>query len=141
MKRTDRFRDLAELRGERERLRALRNKHQAALQEYWDLVHEKDFRQALAGDAFGDMLRAWRPLRTLGRFFQSDENSVGTALGLVMGSRARTLKGRVLTWVVSMLAPMVIKKYGTPERLEQFAEEVKRSWSRIRERMRDRAEQ
>lgn len=138
MKGTDRFRDLAELRSERERLRALRDKHQAALHAYWELVHEKEFRRGLAGDAFGDMLKAWRPLRTIGSFLRSDNGAVGSALGLVMGARSRTLKGRLITWAIGAIAPMLMRRYATPERLDHLAEELQESWDRVKERMRQR---
>ncbi len=137
MKGTDRFRSLAELRIERDRLKAVRDRHQDALKGYWDLMHEKDFRRGLAGDAFGDMLRAWRPMRTIGRFIQSDDGSVGNVLGMVMGSRARTLKGRLFAWAVGIIAPVLLKKYATPDHLEHIAHEVKRSWDRVRDRIRE----
>lgn len=136
MKGTDRFQSLAELRIERQRLKAIRDKHQDALKEYWELVHEKEFRRGLAGDAFGDMLRAWKPMRTLGRFFQSDNGSIGNVLGMAMGSRAKTLKGRLFAWAVGAIAPMLLKKYATPERMEHVVDEVKRSWERVRDRVR-----
>lgn len=137
MKGTDRFQNLAELRLERDRLKAVRDKHQDALKEYWELVHEKDFRRGLAGDAFGDMLRAWKPMRTLGRFIQKDEGSIGNVLGLVMGSRARTLKGRLFAWAVGAIAPVLFKKYVTSDRMDHVAQEVKRSWDRVRDRIRE----
>jgi len=54
-----------------------------------------------------------------------------------MGSRARTLKGRLFAWAVGIIAPIVLKKYASPERMEHIVEEVKRSWDRVRERMRE----
>lgn len=137
MKKTDRFQSLDDVRRERDRLKAVRDKHQDALNEYWELVHEPAFRRGLAGDAFGDMLRAWKPIRSLGRFIQSDSGAMGNVLGMVMGSRSRTVKGRLFSWVVSALAPIVLKKYATPERMEHLVTEVKRSWDRVRDRVRE----
>jgi hypothetical protein len=136
MKGTDRFKSLDEVRLERARLKAIRDKHQDALKAYWGLVHEKEFRRGLAGDAFGDMLRAWKPMRMIGNFFQSDNGSVGHLLGVMMGTRAKTLKGRLFGWIVGAIAPILLKKYATPERMEHMVDEVKRSWDRVRERMR-----
>lgn len=141
MKGTDRFQSLAELRMERDRLKAVRDRHEDALNGYWDLMRDKDFRRGLAGDAFGDMLRAWKPMRTLGRFMRSDDGSMGNVLGMVMGSRARTLKGRLFAWAVGIIAPIVLKKYASPERMEHIVQEVKRSWDRVRERMREGSDQ
>lgn len=137
MKKTDRFQSLEDVRREREHLKAVRDRHQHALEEYWQLVHEPEFRRGLAGDAFGDMLRAWKPMRALGRFFQSDAGAVGNVMGMVMGSRSRTLKGRLFAWAVSALAPILLKRYATPERMEHIVSEVKRSWDRVRERVRE----
>ncbi|MBX2973135.1 MAG: hypothetical protein KF797_08530 [Flavobacteriales bacterium] len=139
MKRTDRFQSLDDVRRERERLQAVRDGHQNALQGYWQLVHEPAFRRGLAGDAFGDMLRSWKPMRMLGGFLRSDDGAIGSALGMVMGSKARTVKGRVFAWAVSLIAPMLLKKYATPERMEHLVAELKYSWDRVRERMRERA--
>lgn len=137
MKRIDRFQSLDEVRREREKLKAVRDKHQNALQGYWELVHEPEFRRGLAGDAFGDMLRAWKPMRALGRFIQSDTGAMGNVLGMAMGSRSKTLKGRLFAWAVSALAPILLKKYATPEKMEHIVTEVKRSWDRVRERVRE----
>jgi len=137
MKRIDRFQSLAELRVERDRLRAVRDARQDALRGHWDLLHEKDFRRGLAGDAFGDMLRAWKPMRTLSSFMRSDDGPLGNVLGVLLSSRARGLKGRLFAWAVGLLAPVLLKKYATPERMEHVAQEVRRSWDRVRERIRE----
>ncbi len=139
MKRIDRFKDLDEVRRERDRLKAVRDGHQDALLEYWQLVHEPAFRRGLAGDAFGDMLRAWKPIRSLSQLFRSDGASIGNVIGLAMGSRSRTVKGRLFAWAVGLIAPMIFKRYATPERMEQVFTEVKRSWDRVRARMQERA--
>lgn len=131
---TDRFQSLADVRYERERLKAIRDKHQASLKEYWELVHEKDFRRGLAGDAFGDMLKAWKPMRAVGRLFQSDTGSIGNILGMAMGSRARSLKGKLFAWAFGAIAPILLKKYATPEKMEHMLGEVRRTWDRIRDR-------
>lgn len=136
MKRIDRFQSLDEVRRERERLKGVRDKHQDALHAYWQLVHEPAFRRGLTGDALGDMLRAWKPLRSLGRLFRSENGALGNVLGLAIGSRSRTLKGRLFGWAVSLVAPILLKKYATPDRLEHLMTELERSWDRIKERMR-----
>lgn len=130
-----RFKDLKEVRSERERLKALRDHHQNELLGYWRLLHEPDFRRALAGDAFGDMLRAWRPMRTLGTMFTMGQGSAGTTLGLLLGSRSRTFKGRIIGWIVGLLAPKILERYATPEKLEHLMNEIRRSWGRVRDRM------
>lgn len=137
MKKTDRFQSLADVRLERQRLKAVRDKHQDSLTEYWQLVHEPDFRRGLAGDAFGDMLKSWKPIRSLGRLFQADNGAVGNIIGLALGSRSRTIKGRIFAWALGAIAPIVLKKYATPERMEHVMTEVKRSWDRVRERARE----
>ena len=134
MKRIDRFRSLADVRVERDRLKGIRDHHQTALKEYWDLVHEPEFRRGLAGDAFGDMLKAWKPMRTLGAVLQMDNGSIGNVLGMAVGARARTFKGRILGWVVGAIAPILIQKFATPDRLEHLMSEIRRSWDRIRSR-------
>lgn len=137
MRRTDRFLNLAEVRLERDRLKGIRDKHQEALVEYWDLVREPAFRRGMAGDAFGDMLRAWRPLRSLSQLLRVENGAVGSAIGLAMGARSRTVKGRVFAWIVSAIAPMLLERFATPERLEHIATELKRSWERVKERVRE----
>src|SRR5690606_20910812 len=124
MKRTDRFTSLADLRLERARLKAVRDGHRDALLGYWELIHEKEFRRGLAGDAFGDMLRAWKPLRTLTSFIRSGEGPMGNVLGLMMGSRARTFKGRLFGWAVGLIAPLILKKVVSPDRMENIVHEL-----------------
>jgi len=137
MRRTDRFLNLAEVRLERDRLKGIRDKHQEALVEYWDLVREPAFRRGMAGDAFGDMLRAWRPLRSLSQLLRVENGAVGSAIGLAMGARSRTVKGKPFAWIVSAIAPMLLERFATPERLEHIATELKRSWERVKERVRE----
>ncbi|HPF91320.1 MAG: hypothetical protein H6592_13365 [Flavobacteriales bacterium] len=137
MRRTDRFQSLAEVRLERERLRGIRDHHQDALLEYWDLVREPAFRRGMAGDAFGDMLRAWKPLRSLSQLLRVENGAVGSAIGLAMGARSKTVKGRVIGWIVSAIAPMLLERFATPEKLEHLVTELKRSWERVKDRFRD----
>lgn len=137
MKKTDRFRNLDEVRLERDRLKGVRDRHQDALEGYWGLLHEPNFRRGLAGDAFGDMLRAWKPLRSFAQLMRSENGALGNVVGAALGARSRTLKGRVFAWLVGAIAPLLLKRFATPERLEHIATEVKRSWDRVKERVQE----
>jgi hypothetical protein len=61
---------------------------------------------------------------------------MGNVLGLMMGSRARTFKGRLFGWAVGLIAPLILKKVVSPDRMENIVHELSLSWERVRERIR-----
>ena len=58
-------------------------------------------------------------------------------MGLALGAGGRSAKGRILSWLVSIIAPIILQRYASPERLEQIMTEVGRSWDRVKERVRE----
>ena len=140
MPRIDRFHTLADVRAEKARLRLDRDGVQANLQAKLELVRDVEFRRALAGDAFGDMLRAWRPLRSIKKILGNSPGLTSSALGLVLGGKANTRIGRMLITVVAAALPLIMDRLGKSSHLdpEKLAEELNVSWGRVKDYVRER---
>ncbi len=136
MKKTDRFADLAAVRAEHRRLLDQRGRHAAALEEHWGLLHEAGFRHGLARDAVSDLFGAWKPMRTLAALMGQGNGVTDGAVGLLAGSRAGTVKGRIGGWLIGTVASALLRHLVPPDRMEHIAREVGLSWRRVKERMR-----
>lgn len=129
------FRSLEEVRTAKLQLQAQRDRVQQDLHAHLDHLREPTFRRALLGDAVGDVLQAWRPLRTLSRLLGGTSGMTGKALGLALGAKARTPLGRAAVLLASALLP------GLVERLTQDPQgaghrvlhELGVSWQRIKD--------
>lgn len=136
------FNSLAEVRAEKERLRRERDRVQSGLKDQLELVRDKDFRKALMRDAVGDMLQAWRPVRSLMSLLGKSPGAAGSVLGSVLGSRANSAWGRALMGIAGMLVPMIMDQLGKdPARTTgKLGHELEVSWGRIKEYVRQRRE-
>lgn len=132
---TEPFRSLAEVQLAKARLRTERDRTQEALRAHMDHLREPSFRSALMGNAVGDLLQAWRPIRTLSRFLGGTSGMTGKALGLALGAKARTPLGRAAVLVISALLPGLVERLtqdpqGTGHRV---LHELGVSWQRIKD--------
>lgn len=129
------FRSLEEVRTAKLQLQAQRDRVQQDLHAHLDHLREPTFRRALLGDAVGDVLQAWRPLRTLSRLLGGTSGMTGKALGLALGAKARTPLGRAAVLVISALLPGLVERLtqdpqGTGQRV---LHELGVSWQRIKD--------
>lgn len=129
------FRSLEEVRTAKLQLQAQRDRVQQDLHAHLDHLREPAFRRALLGDAVGDVLQAWRPLRTLSRLLGGTSGMTGKALGLALGAKARTPLGRAAVLVISALLPGLVERLtqdpqGTGQRV---LHELGVSWQRIKD--------
>ena len=136
------YRSLEEVRIAKIRARVERDRVQGDLRTHLDQLREPTFRRALMGDAVGDMLQAWRPLKTVSRLFGGTSGMTGKALGLALGANARTPLGRVAVLVASALLPGLVERLtqdpqGTGGRV---LHELGVSWQRIKDHMNARRE-
>lgn len=140
MPRTEPFRSLAEVRAETARLRAERDQVQVGLAGHLDLVRDPAFRRALAGDAIGDLLKSWNPLRSVVSMVGNSPAAVTGALGLVLGAKARTPVGRVAMTALSVVAPLLIGKLGKDPAATggKLVHELGTSWDHVKEYVRER---
>lgn len=136
------FNSLAEVRAEKERLRRERDRVQSGLKDQLDLVRDKDFRKALIGDAVGDMLQAWRPVRAIMSFLGKSPGTTGQVLGSVLGGRMNSKWARVLMAVASAAIPVVMDRMGKDPGAtgSKLAHELAVSWGRVKDYVRERRE-
>lgn len=136
------FNSLAEVRAEKERLRRERDRVQSGLKDQLELVRDKDFRKALIGDAVGDMLQAWRPVRAIMSFLGQSPGTTGRVLGSVLGGRMNSRWARVLMAVASAAIPVVMDRMGNDPgaRGSKLAHELAVSWGRVKDYVRERRE-
>ncbi|HMC96941.1 MAG TPA: hypothetical protein VKG92_04775 [Flavobacteriales bacterium] len=134
------FNTLVEVRAEKERLRRERDRVQAGLKVQLALVRDPEFRRALAGDAFGDMLQAWRPLRSVKKLLGNSPALTSSALGLLFGSKAKAPLGRVLIAVATAALPLIMERMGrrSGATSDNLFSELAVSWGRVKEYVRER---
>lgn len=136
------FNSLAEVRAEKERLRSERDRVQSGLKGQLELVRDKDFRKALIGDAVGDMLQAWRPVRAIMSFLGKSPGTTGQVMGSVLGGRMNSTWARVLMAVASAAIPVVMDRMGKDPGAtgSKLAHELAVSWGRVKDYVRERRE-
>ena len=136
------FNSLAEVRAEKERLRRERDRVQSGLKDQLELVRDKDFRKALIGDAVGDMLQAWRPVRAIMSFLGKSPGTTGQVLGSVLGGHMNSKWARVLMAVASAAIPLVMDRLGKDPGAtgSKLAHELAVSWGRVKDYVHERRE-
>lgn len=136
------FNSLAEVRAEKERLRRERDRVQSGLKDQLELVRDKEFRKALIGDAVGDMLQAWRPVRAIMSFLGKSPGTTGQVLGSVLGGRMNSKWARVLMAVAGAAIPLVMDRMGKDSGAtgSKLAHELAVSWGRVKDYVRERRE-
>jgi len=142
MVKTETFQNLDEVRAAKIRMRAERDRMQDDLGAHLQLMREPDFRKAVAGDAMGDLLQAWKPLRTMKAMFGGTAGLTGKAIGLVVGSKAKTPAGRVMVALASFVLPALVEKFGKKSGItpDKFQHELGVSWERVKEYVKERRE-
>jgi hypothetical protein len=134
------FTTLEEVRAEKLRLRMDRDRIQDDLRTHFELVRDPQFRRAMAGDAFGDMIQAWRPLRTLKSMFGRSPSMATGALGMLLGAKAKTPVGRVVISIVGTLLPLIVERFSGKNGAGagHVGQELATTWERIKSYVRDR---
>lgn len=137
---SERFRDLDEVRKHKLALRTERDRVQDGLRSQLDLLRESSFRRGLIGDAFGDMLQAWKPLKSLTKLVGGSSGVTRAALGTVLGAKAKTPMGRAAVAVASMVLPALMERWNKdPGSLtNKLQHELGVSWERVKEYVNER---
>lgn len=138
MPRTERFRNMAEFREAKERLRDQRDTHERRVKEHWAQLQDPDFRSALVGEGVRQALSGIPLLRALRRMITPDRATIGQALGMAFGAGRKTKTGRVVGTIAAFLIPELVERFATPERTERLFREVHCSFERVRDRWRAR---
>lgn len=120
MPRTEPFRDLAEFRAEKARVKVRVDHHSERLESYWTLLHDAEFRHGLANSALEDLIRSWRPLRMVGSLFRSEQSTLTAMLVSFLQPNSRSWKGRLLSWGIGILAPILISRLAHSERIQEL---------------------
>ena len=135
----DRFHDLEEVRKHKIALYAERDRPRQILRTRLDQIGDPAFRRELIGDAFGDMLRAWKPMQHLGKLFGGSQGITRTALGTVLGAKARTPMGRTLVAIASIVLPAFANRWPMDsEARSKLQHELGVSWHRLKEYVNER---
>jgi len=135
----ERFRDLDEVRTHKLALRAQRDRSLQALRGQLELVGDSDFRRGLIGDAFGDMLRAWKPLKHVGTVLGGCSGTASKAVGALLGTKAQTPLGRMLIALAGIVLPELADRvvHGTAGR-DRLRQELGVSWERVKQYLNER---
>lgn len=118
------FKDLSEYRTERDLLKARVHAHGTALAQRRDLLKDPQFRNELLGNTAISMVRGFRPLEMLGSVFSTGSGPLSTMVAGLLGSRARTFKGKLLTWGLAMALPPVMRMVGRSDLFKNAMEKV-----------------
>lgn len=142
MAKTETFQNLDEVRAAKIRLRAERDRVQEGFAAQLQLIREPEFRKAIAGDAMGDLLQAWKPLRTVKAMFGGTAGITSKAIGLVVGAKAKTPAGRVMVALASFVLPALMEKFGKKSGIttDKLQHELGVSWERVKEYVKERRE-
>jgi hypothetical protein len=137
---SERFRDLDQVRQHKLALRAERDRVQDGLRSQLDLLREAPFRRGLIGDAFGDLLQAWKPLKSLTKLVGGTSGVTQAALGTVLGAKAKTPVGRAAVALASMVLPALMERWSKdPGSLgNKLQHELGVSWERMKEYVNER---
>jgi len=139
---TERFSSLAEVRVEKERLRVECDRLHSGLKTQLTLLHDTDFRRSLASNTVGDMLMAFRPLRTIMAHWGMAPGASAKVMEFALGSNANSIIGRALISIVSAIVPAMIDRLGKEHDAtgSKMAHELQVSWDRIKEYVNERRE-
>ncbi|MBL7940521.1 MAG: hypothetical protein JNL43_14265 [Flavobacteriales bacterium] len=134
------YRSLAEVRDHKQRLRAERDRVQEGLKAQLELVREPAFRKGLMGDAFGDMLQAWRPLKRISHLLGGTAGTTSKVLGVALGAKAKTPTGRIMVALAGFVLPALMEKFDTASGMtsEKLQRELIVSWERVKEYVNER---
>ena len=108
MTRTDRFGSIGAFLDEKRRLTEKRDRHVRRLEQHWDALKSKEVRGNLASNALHDLLGLWKPPRILSSVFSN--GSLGTSLGLALGSGKGGWPKRAALFALGLFAPKLIQR-------------------------------
>ena len=138
MARTERFRNLEEVRAEKRRLTALRDRHGERLEEQLLALKHRPFRAALVRNAVSDAIGDLAPAKWLASWVGS--KGMASGLSLAMGSGKAGLLKRFGLFALGLAAPALLEKAGNL-RFEDIARELNGSWQRLQDHLRLRQEE
>ncbi len=138
MKNSDRFESMDSVRTEKARLRAAREGYRYNLTEHWNVLREKDFRRGLVGDVFGELLGSWRPMKAVMAFMDNRPQGLSHMAANMLGAKKDTPWGKAIMWGLTAATPYLTEKIGGNKTAETLLSEVRRSWDRIRNYVRQR---
>lgn len=118
------FKDLAEYRAERDVLKARVLAHENALAQRRNWMKDPAFRNELLGNTAIGMVKGFRPLETLGSAFSTSSGPISAVVAGLLGSRARTIKGKLLSWGLAMALPPIVKMVGRSEFFKNALDKV-----------------
>lgn len=118
------FKDLAEYRAERDLLKARVLAHETALAQRRNWLKDPEFRNELLGNTAIGMVKGFRPLETLGSAFSTSSSPISAVVAGLLGARARTIKGKLLSWGLAMALPPIVKMVGRSEFFKSALDKV-----------------
>ena len=94
---------------------------------------------AVIGDAFGDLLRAWKPLKHVGNMLGGSSGAASSAMGAFLGAKAQTPMGRMLIALAGIVLPAMADRVaqGTAGR-DRLRQELGVSWARVKQYLNER---
>ena len=117
------------------RLTEKRDRHVRRIEQPWEALKSKEVRGNLASNALHDLLGLWKPTRILSSVFSN--GSLGTSLGLALGSGKGGWPKRAALFALGLVAPKLIQRL---EKLsvDDIVHEVGVSVDHVREHLRSR---
>jgi hypothetical protein len=138
MKKSDRFESMDQVRTEKARLRAAREGYRYNMKEHWTVLGEKEFRRGLVGDVFSELMGAWRPMKAIMAFTDHQPHALANIAGKLLGHKKDSIWGKAIMWGLTAATPYLSEKVSGNKTAETLLSEVKRSWDRIRDYVRQR---
>jgi hypothetical protein len=108
MTRTERFESMGAFLGEKRRLMEKRDRHARRIEQHWEALKDKKVRGEMASNALHDALDMWKPTRVLSSLLSN--GSLGTSLGLALGSGKGGWPKRAALFALGLVAPKLIKR-------------------------------
>lgn len=103
------FKNLAEYHAERDRLKNRVRGHELSLLQYRSQLNDSAFRGQLLRNGVRDVFSGIRPLRFASRLIYPDTGPLSSIIAGLLGARARTFKGKIMTWGLALALPPVLK--------------------------------
>lgn len=136
----EQFTDMAAVRREQDRLRALRDERMNTLNGHWENVHDPAFQRWMGMGIVKHTLRStfsWKSAKGMASGISPE--MIGGLAAMVLGGRAKTAAGKALAMGLSAAVPFLsgrLKSKGTGHLIA----EVDTSWERVKAYVRERIE-
>jgi hypothetical protein len=135
----ERFKDIAAVKRERERLVAIRDARSAALQEHERRLREPELQKALAGSmvkGIAGHLFSWNNAKAMVGGLSPEV--IGGIAGSLVGLRAKSTVGKLLAMGLSAAVPMIANRLGSGSGGQSVLSELDRSWDRVKAYVKER---